>query len=142
MQQYSRKKDKEHLVLSTLLCFVARSGKWVLVPCLCWASGLQGSHGFEIYIPLIQPLLSKLPKMAGYMSESALPSVEVCSIIIPKQEIKARKCTDSNTSTRRFATEICELLVRLIQDSMLLLDRHLHGIFMRVAMEASVSHAH
>lgn len=68
--------------------------------------------------------------MARYISKSALSSVEVCSITLLNQETKAQKRTNSNISTRRFATEFCKLLVRFVQDGMLLLDCHLHGILM------------
>ena len=79
--------------------------------------------------------------MASTYQIQHYPSMEMCSVTLPKQETQAQKCTHSNISTRRFATEFGELLVRLVKDGMLLLDRHFHGILMRVAMEASVSHA-
>lgn len=37
----------------------------------------------------------------------------------------------------RFPTELGEILVSLVQDSVLLFQVHLHGILMRVAVEAS-----
>ena len=42
-----------------------------------------------------------------------------------------------HAASRRLPTELGEILVCLIQDSMLLLDRHGHRIFMRVAMKSS-----